>query len=109
MGAPQLIVPPANRGFDDGNRPARNFPRARPRSASASGKIHLAPNDRALCATVRCSAENEFCEARFRLPHYLTTPAEGHRPVRPRLLRATEKFIPAGLAATTLPSTDKLG
>src|SRR6266513_269669 len=109
MGAPQLIVPPANRGFDDGNRPARNFPRARPRSASASGKIHLAPNDRALCATVRCSAENEFCEARFRLPHPLRTQAEGHRPMRLGPVRVTEKLMPAGPAATNPPSPDKLG
>src|SRR5438132_3657511 len=98
------ISPPANRGFDDGNRSARNFPRAPPQSAFASGKIHRAPNDRALCATVRCSPENEFCEARFDLPHYLTKRAGGHRPTRLRLVRAVEKSIRAGLAATNLPS-----
>src|SRR5438874_12338469 len=102
------IFPLTNRVVDDGNQPARNCPLAALRSASASGKIHRAPNDRALCATVGCSLGNEFCEAHLHLPHCLTKRAEEHRRTQLRLVRATEKLIHGGPAATNLPSPDKL-
>src|ERR1700730_7650973 len=102
------ISPLTNRVVDDGNQPARNCPPAALRFASASGKIHRAPNDRALCTTVGCSLGNESCEARLHLPPYLAEQAEGHRRMRLRLVRATEKLIPARPAATNLPSPGKL-